>query len=167
MIAPSEALGHTVIHSPHPIQSSGDTLIANLYSPAFGLVSASLIFEGAALTSSSESKNGRIVACEHTNAQLLHWIQVSGSHVGTVTAVPRFSYAEAPVSNCPSGLSMNAETGRLSPSILEIGSRRSLTILTTSGRPVISFAAASGVGFFQESGTSTLCTASTPASIAL
>ena len=99
MIAPSDALGHTVIHSPHPIQSNGDTLIANLYSPALGFVSATLILAGAALTSSSVSKNGRIVACEHTNAQLLHWIHVSGSQTGTVTAVPRFSYAEAPVSN--------------------------------------------------------------------
>ena len=156
-----------MIHSPHPIQSRGDTLITNLYSPALGFVSESLICSGAALTSSSERRNGRIVACEHTNAQLLHWIHVLGSHTGTVTAVPRFSYAEAPVSNCPSGFSTNADTGRLSPSILEIGSRRFLTSLTTSGRPSNSLAGASGAGFFQESGISTLCTASSPASIAL
>ena len=129
--------------------------------------SATLILEGAALTSSSVRRNGRIVACEHTNAQLLHCTHFSGSHVGTVTAVPRFSYAEAPVSNCPSGLSINADTGRLSPSIFEIGSIRSLTILTTSGRPESSLAGASGAGFFHESGTLTSCTASTPASIAL
>ena len=166
-MASSAAFGHTVIHSPHPIQSKGDTLIANLYSPAFGFVSASLMFEGAAFTSSSERRNGRIVAWEHTNAQLLHWIHVSGFHTGTITAVPRFSYAEAPVSNWPSGLPANADTGRLSPSILEIGSRRSFTILTTSGRPVFSFAGASASGFFQDSGTSTLWIASTPQSIAL
>ena len=62
---------------------------------------------------------------------------------------------------------MNADTGRLSPSILEIGSKRSLTILTTSGRPVISLAGASGSGLDHEAGISTLCTASKPASIAL
>ena len=80
-----------MIHSPHPIQSNGDTLIVYLNSVAFGLTSANLICAGAALTSSSLNKNGRIVACEHTNAHWLHWIHFSGSHSGTVTAVPRFS----------------------------------------------------------------------------
>ena len=37
-----------MIHSPHPIQSNGDTLIVYLYSLAFGFVSASLILAGAA-----------------------------------------------------------------------------------------------------------------------
>ena len=78
-----------------------------------------------------------------------------------------YSYAAAPCSNCPSGFFANADTGRLSPSILEIGSIKSLTILTVSGRPVNSFGAGSASGLDQDAGTSTLCTASTPASIAL
>ena len=156
-----------MIHSPHPIQSNGDTLIVYLYSLAFGFVSASLILEGAAFTSSSLNMNGRMVACEHTNAHWLHWIHFSAFHVGTVTAVPRFSYADAPCSNCPSGLPMNADTGKESPSIKEIGSRRFSTILTTSGRPSYGFLAGSAAGLDHEAGISTLCTASTPASIAL
>ena len=156
-----------MIHSPHPIQSNGDTLIVYLYSLAFGFVSASLMLAGAAFTSSSLNMNGRIVACEHTNAHWLHWIHFSAFHVGTVTAVPRFSYADAPCSNCPSGLPMNADTGRESPSINAIGFIKSSTILTVSGRPVNLAGAGSASGLDQEAGTSTLCTASTPASIAL
>ena len=41
-------------------------------------------------------------------------------------------------SNCPSGFSLNADTGRESPSIKEIGSIKSLTILTVFGRPLSS-----------------------------
>ena len=138
-----------------------------LYSLAFGFVSASLICEGAAFTSSSLNINGRMVACEHTNAHWLHWIHLAASHSGTVTAVPRFSYADAPCSNCPSGLPMNADTGNESPSINAIGFNNSFTILTVSGRPVNSAGAGSAAGLDHEAGTSTLCIASTPASIAL
>ena len=145
-----------MIHSPHPIQSNGDTLIVNLYSLAFGFVSATFMLSGAALISSSLTKKGRIVAWEHTNAHWLHWIQASGFHSGTDTAVPRFSYAEAPSSNCPSALSTNVDTGRLSPSMIPIGSIISLTILTVSGRPVSSLAGASAAGLDQEAGISTL-----------
>ena len=157
MIAPLAAAGQTVIHSPHPIQSNGETVIVNFIPSATAcFASASLICEGATFTSFSSRMNGRIVAWEQTNAQLLHCTQLAGSHSGTITAVPRFSYAEAPSSNCPSAISLNADTGRLSPSIIEIGSRRSFTILTTSGRPVSSFAGASASGLAQEAGTSTL-----------
>ena len=122
---------------------------------------------GAAFTSSSLNINGRMVAWEHTNAHWLHWIHFSASQVGTVTAVPRFSYAAAPCSNWPSGLPINAETGRESPSIREMGFISSFTIFTVSGRPFNSAGAGSAAGLDQEAGISTLCTASTPASIAL
>ena len=85
------AVGQTVIHSPQPIQSRGVTLIVYLYCDAFGFVSTATRPAGAFLTSSSLNKNGRIVACEQTNAQLLHWIHFVASHSGTITAVPRFS----------------------------------------------------------------------------
>ena len=62
---------------------------------------------------------------------------------------------------------MNADTGRESPSINAIGFIKSSTILTVSGRPVNFLGAGSASGLDQEAGTSTLCTASTPASIAL
>ena len=62
---------------------------------------------------------------------------------------------------------MNADTGRESPSINAIGFIKSSTILTVSGRPVNLAGAGSASGLDQEAGTSTLCTASTPASIAL
>ncbi len=48
-------------------------------------------------------------------------------------------------------LSANADTGRLSPSILAIGSMMSLTILTVSGRPVNSLGA-SASGLAQDAG---------------
>ena len=62
---------------------------------------------------------------------------------------------------------MNADTGKESPSIKEIGFINSFTILTVSGRPCNSAGAGSAAGLDQEAGISTLCTASTPASIAL
>ena len=150
------SVGQTVIHSPHPIQSNGDTLMVNLYSLAFGLVSATFMLSGAALISSSLTRNGRIVAWEHTNAHWLHWIHFSASHSGTVTAVPRFSYAEAPSSNWPSAISLNADTGRLSPSISPIGFMSSSTIFTVPGRPSSFGAGASASGLDQEAGISTL-----------
>ena len=125
------------------------------------------MFAGAAFISSSSNMNGRIVACEHTKAHWLHWIHFVGSHSGTFTAIPRFSYAEAPVANWPSAQSAKAETGRLSPSINAIGSSKLLTILTVSLRPVYSIPGASASGLDHEAGTSTLWIASTPASIAL
>ena len=69
------------------------------------------MFSGAAETSAASKINGLIVACEQTNAQLLHWTHDAGSHSGTITAVPLFSYWEAPVSNWPSAQSLNADTG--------------------------------------------------------
>ena len=65
-----------------------------LYSLAFGFVSASLMLAGAAFTSSSLNMNGRIVACEHTNAHWLHWIHLAASHVGAIEMVPQESQAE-------------------------------------------------------------------------
>ena len=56
-----------------------------------GLDRTDLRSGGAAAASSSVSANGRIVACGQTNAQLLHWMHLSASHSGTVTATPRFS----------------------------------------------------------------------------
>ena len=53
-------------------------------------------------------------------------------------------------------VSLNADTGRASPSIKFTGSMISFTILTVAGRPFNSFGAASGSGFAQEAGTSTL-----------
>ena len=65
------------------------------------------------------------------------------------------------------GTGFDADTGRESPSINAIGFIKSSTILTVSGRPVNLAGAGSASGLDQEAGTSTLCTASTPASIAL
>ena len=85
------------------------------------------IAAGAAASSSAVSANGRIVACGQTNAQRLHLTQVFSFHSGTMTATPRFSYADAPCSNVPSTWAENAETGRLSPFILPTGIMMSST----------------------------------------
>ena len=60
-------------NQPHPIQSKGDTdIVYFIVVSTACLESASLMFAGAAVTSSAERINGLIVACEQTNAQLLH-----------------------------------------------------------------------------------------------
>src|SRR5699024_8947908 len=157
--------GQTVTHSPQPMQSSGETAMTNLYSLA-GLLSRYLVCLGAAASSSAVSWKGRMVACEQTKA---HWLQpthLAASHSGTVTAVPRFSYAEAPCSHWPLALWAKAETGRLSPSMRAMGSITSRICLSSSGRPASSLGAGSASGLDQLAGTSTLWMASTPASMA-
>ena len=55
-------VGQTVTHSPQPMQSSGETAMVNLYSLAFGLVSALFRLAGAAAISSAVRQKGRMVA---------------------------------------------------------------------------------------------------------
>jgi hypothetical protein len=56
----------------------------------------------------------RMVACGHTTAHLPQSMQMSGSQIGMVLAMARFSYAAVPVGNVPStGM---ADTGSRSPS---------------------------------------------------
>ena len=56
-----------------------------------------------------------MAACGQTKAQLLHWIHFSASHIGTITATPRFSKAAVPAGMVPSAYGMKALTGRVSP----------------------------------------------------
>ena len=86
-------VGHSPTQTPQPMQSSGETAIANLYTPLPlpALMSADLVCAGAAASSSSVRAKGRIVACGQTKAHLLHWMHLVLSHSGTLTAMPRFS----------------------------------------------------------------------------
>ena len=86
---------------PHPKQSRTVTVIANLY-PGIPVISAVLVAAGAAAASSAVMATGRITACGQTKEHLLHWIQFSGFHTGTFTAIPRFSYADVPDGVVPS-----------------------------------------------------------------
>ena len=104
--------GQTLAQEPHPVQSRAETAIANLYS-FIPVISRAA---GASAASASVMATGRIAACGHTYAQRLHWIQFSGFHTGTLTAIPRFSYADVPDGVVPSTYSVNADTGRLFPS---------------------------------------------------
>ena len=58
---------------------------------------------------------GRMQAWGQTREQLPHWMQLSFSHSGTMTAMPRFSYLVVPVGTA-AGRIERADTGRLSPS---------------------------------------------------
>ena len=85
--------GHSPTQTPQPMQSRGDTAMVNLYTPLPlpALMSASLVCAGAAAASSAVSTKGRMVAWGQTKAHWLHWMHFSASHLGTVTAMPRFS----------------------------------------------------------------------------
>ncbi len=161
-------MGQTPAQTPQPMQSSGEMASVNFMPGNFlaGVRSSSLMPSGAAAASASSSANGRMAACGQTLAQLLHWMQAAASHVGTKAATPRFSYAEAPSSNWPSAMSLNAETGRLSPSMRSIGCRSFLTCSTIAALPSRVRSTGSSTASFQDSGTSTTWNAVAPASMA-
>ena len=85
-----------------PKQSSGDTAIRNCKPSLLPNAGIASKFAGPLLTSSSVASTGRIVACGHTNAHWLHWIQFSLIQCGTNNAAPRFSYAAVPFGKVPS-----------------------------------------------------------------
>src|SRR5512136_2720578 len=77
----------------HPVQSSGATW--SVY--ARPLNSAPLYgtdrkVAGACSASAGSYTLGRIAACGHTIAHLLHWMQIAGSHTGISSAMFRFSH---------------------------------------------------------------------------
>lgn len=47
---------------------------------------------------------GRMAAWGQTKAQMLHWVQASAFHVGTASAMERFSMAVVPGGNMPPGV---------------------------------------------------------------
>ena len=51
---------------------------------------------GTFFASSSVIATGRTAACGQIYEQMPHWMHFSGSHAGTFTAMPRFSYADEP-----------------------------------------------------------------------
>ena len=91
---------------------------------------------------------GRMQACGQTREHWLHWMQFSGIHSGTLTAMPRFSYLVVPVGTTPAGL--NAETGSESPLWARMGLMTSSKCLVagtlTATAPVVALAHSAGTG---------------------
>ena len=86
------------------------------------------------------------------NAHWLHCIQFSNIHSGTLTAIPRFSYAAVPHGIVPSSKpSLKADTGNLLPCCAVIGLN---IFLMKYGSFTSSFL--SSVAFAHSAGTSIL-----------
>ena len=155
--------GQTSAQFPHPVQSIVLTCI--LYFNPFTslpLASTATNASGAAANSSSVTRTGLIHACGQTNEHLLHCIQFSGFHSGTLTAIPRFSYAAVPHGNVPSSYPRNVDTGRSLPFWATIGLNISFM---NAGSSTSGFSASTASA--QEAGTSTFTNESIPASTAL
>ena len=139
--------GHTSTQLPQPVQSSGETCTRN-FRPASSLPLPSTLTNpaGASAASCASSRNGRMVACGQTSEHWLHWMQFSGIHSGTSTAMPRFSYRVVPVGTVPSA--ERRETGSLSPSCARMGWMK----LVKYGSSVTRMGVAPSVASAQEAG---------------
>ncbi len=151
---------------PQPRQSREETCMRK-ESPANSLPLASTVAKvaGAFFFSSSSRRTGRMAAWGQTIAHWLHWMHLSLSHSGILTATPRFSYADVPEGKLPSSLPKNALTGSLSPSWRLITSQ---TFLMKSGLSLSLLQPQQlSSAFSQLAGTSILIRAPIPASTAL
>src|ERR1700739_4154845 len=71
-----------------------------------------------------------MTACEQTKLHCPHWMQMSGSHTGTVSARLRFSNAEVPEGKVPStGIRLTGISSPRASNILAV------TLRTNSGAP--------------------------------
>ena len=117
-------LGQEATQLPQLVQSSVETPMVYFRPARPGpLASTSVISTGAALTSPSSSRKGRMTAWGQTKEHILHWRHSAASHTGRWVAMPRFSYLEVPSGMVPSSMPLKAETGRSSPFWALMGTR--------------------------------------------
>lgn len=67
---------------------------------------------GAWPSSAGVASAGRMAACGHTKAQMLHCVQLSAFHVGTWAAMARFSMTVVPGGTKPSACGRGGREGR-------------------------------------------------------
>jgi len=149
MISAFSFAGQTCAQLPQPVQSYGLTWMRYWWPLKRGPIAGFILnASGTAAMSASGTRYGRMTACGQTSAQLLHCMQLSICHSGTLTAMPRFSYFVVPVGTRPAG--SNAETGSLSPSCASTGwmtwSKYSVASTFTGSAPVVALAQAAGTG---------------------
>src|SRR5512145_26758 len=95
--------GQIITHRLQPVQSSGATWI-EYFLPlnSAPLKSVDLKEAGALAASDGSNTFARIAACGHTNAHLLHWMQILSSQAGISSAIARFSHCAVAVGQVPS-----------------------------------------------------------------
>ena len=159
--------GHSLTQTPHPTQFLGETWILNFNpfdcGPPIASRTSPFAISGSPATSFSSNKNGLIVACGHTNAHWLHWIQFSFAHTGTLSAIERFSLNVISFLIEPSNnsYSKNFDVGKSYPSSEPI----TLTYESKYSSPVFAYTLAFGKSLHAGS-TGTSTKPSAPASIA-
>src|SRR5512136_2620954 len=121
--------GQIITHRLQPVQSSGATW-SEYFWPLNSRPrkSVDLNVAGASLSAAGSYTFTRIAACGQTNAHLLHWMQIAGSHTGISRAMLRFSHWLVATGQVPS--TENALTGSVSPLLAKMTAS---TFFTKSG----------------------------------